>query len=60
MTDSQTESYLVLKYGSLQRAYNLWANWKMAMTADQAEYDMTNRFFALMSLRDRLELQKSK
>jgi len=60
MTDPEVESFLVLKYGSLQRAYNLWANWKMAMTADQTEYDMINRFFALMSLRDRMELQKSK
>jgi len=60
MTDEQTESFLVLKYGSLQRAFNLWANWKMAMTADQTEYDMINSFFALMPLRERCELTRKR
>ena len=58
MTDEQTESFLVLKYGNLNKAYHTWINmapWsEPQMTLE--EDTIINEFFAIKSLRERLEL----
>ena len=55
---SDVESYLILKYGSLNRAYHMWINCPIdseLVSAD--EFNAINKFFAKMSLRDRLAFQ---
>ena len=52
---NEFETYLVLKYGTLDKAYHRWINSPLDdknMLAD--EYNAINRFFAEISLRDRL------
>ena len=46
---AQIKSYIVIKYGSQQKAYSMMMNWSLVrpnkMTVD--EFNMLNEFFAL-------------
>lgn len=53
---SDIESYLILKYGSLSKAFHMWVNSPLdseIMSAD--EYNAINKFFADKSLRERID-----
>jgi len=47
MSTEEIKSFIVIKYGSQQKAYDMMMNWSAVAKMPVAEFNMLNEFFAL-------------